>query len=190
MILPVFAGTRAPNQSFGLACLPRQACADQRHPRAALDTNDLWIRRIRAQHPVESNRQLSCRRHFRHSFRFLVAAMQILVPKSLIVSHRSLMDCPRCGAALREHGQRGSGIGASSAVVAVERLSWLRSAIGQPCGHNPKAWFIRHTTTFTARSFTNLEEQMRVAIYARVSTANNGQDPAMQTRGNPPRTVS
>jgi hypothetical protein len=29
---------RAPNQSSGLAC------ADQGHPRAALDANDLWIR--------------------------------------------------------------------------------------------------------------------------------------------------
>jgi len=37
MRIPVRTGTRAPNQSFGLAC------ADQRHPRAALDTNDLWI---------------------------------------------------------------------------------------------------------------------------------------------------
>src|SRR5712664_1188779 len=33
-----------------------------------------------------------------------------------------------------------------------------------------------------ARTDTSLEEQMRVAIYARVSTANNGQDPTMQTR--------
>jgi len=40
--IPVWTGTRAPNQSFGLAC------ADQRHPRAALDTNDLWIPSIRA----------------------------------------------------------------------------------------------------------------------------------------------
>ncbi len=39
---------RAPNQSSGLAC------ADQGHPRAALDANDLWIRFLCAQHPVES----------------------------------------------------------------------------------------------------------------------------------------
>src|SRR5206468_3235839 len=30
------------------------ACADQGQPRAALDANDLWIRGLRAQHPVES----------------------------------------------------------------------------------------------------------------------------------------
>ncbi len=41
---------RAPNQSSGLAC------ADQGHPRAALDANDLWIRFFGAQHPVESYR--------------------------------------------------------------------------------------------------------------------------------------
>ena len=39
---------RAPNQSSGLAC------ADQGHPRAALDANDLWIPGLGAQHPVES----------------------------------------------------------------------------------------------------------------------------------------
>src|ERR1700733_9066424 len=39
---------RAPNQFCGLAC------ADQGHPRAALDANDLWITHIGAQHPVES----------------------------------------------------------------------------------------------------------------------------------------
>src|SRR5258708_28974753 len=72
--IPVFAGTRAPNQPFGLSAV----ADDQRHPRAALDTNDLWIPGIRAQHPVESNRQLPCRRHLGHSFRFPVAAMQIL----------------------------------------------------------------------------------------------------------------
>src|SRR3989475_12868186 len=44
--IPAFTGTRAPNQHCGLAC------ADQRHPRAALDTNDFWIPGIRAQHPV------------------------------------------------------------------------------------------------------------------------------------------
>jgi hypothetical protein len=41
---------RAPNQLSGLAC------ADQGHPRAALDANDLWIRFLCAQHPVESYR--------------------------------------------------------------------------------------------------------------------------------------
>ncbi len=30
------------------------ACADQGQPRAALDADDLWIRHVRAQHPVES----------------------------------------------------------------------------------------------------------------------------------------
>ena len=46
--------------------------------------------RIRAQHPVESNRQLPRRRHLRHSFRFRVAAMQILIPQSRIAAHRYL----------------------------------------------------------------------------------------------------
>jgi hypothetical protein len=41
---------RAPNQLSGLAC------ADQGHPRAALDANDLWICHMGAQHPVESYR--------------------------------------------------------------------------------------------------------------------------------------
>ncbi len=42
---------------------------DQGHPRAALDLNDLRIRGVGAQHPVESYRQLSCRRHLGHAFR-------------------------------------------------------------------------------------------------------------------------
>src|SRR5208337_2888865 len=37
-----FRDARAPNQHNGLAC------ADQGHPRAALDANDLWIRFLRA----------------------------------------------------------------------------------------------------------------------------------------------
>jgi hypothetical protein len=37
-----------PINSIGLAC------ADQGHPRAALDANDLWIPCLGAQHPVES----------------------------------------------------------------------------------------------------------------------------------------
>jgi len=45
---PPTLDARAPNQSSGLAC------ADQGHPRAALDTNDLWIRFLGAEHPVES----------------------------------------------------------------------------------------------------------------------------------------
>src|SRR5271166_7109246 len=39
---------RAPNQFCGLAC------ADQGHPRAALDANDFRIRLLGAQHPVQS----------------------------------------------------------------------------------------------------------------------------------------
>jgi hypothetical protein len=45
------------------------ACADQGHPRAALDANDLRIRRLGAQHPVESYRQPARRRHLGHAFR-------------------------------------------------------------------------------------------------------------------------
>jgi len=37
---------RAPNQGLDLAR------ADQGHPRAALDANDLWIPDLRAQHPT------------------------------------------------------------------------------------------------------------------------------------------
>jgi hypothetical protein len=51
---------RAPNQDFGLAC------ADQGHPRAALDGNALWMRLVGAQHPLESYRQLACRRRVLH----------------------------------------------------------------------------------------------------------------------------
>src|SRR6185369_7732473 len=75
---------RAPNQLIGLAC------ADQGHPRAALDANDLWIGRLGAQHPVESYGQPARRCHFGHAFRLLMAAMQILFPKSWIKAHRNL----------------------------------------------------------------------------------------------------
>jgi hypothetical protein len=49
-------GARAPNQLYGrfLAC--------QGHPRAALDANDLLIRRVGAKHTVESHSQLARRR--------------------------------------------------------------------------------------------------------------------------------
>jgi hypothetical protein len=86
--IPARAGTRAPNQSFGLAR------ADQGHPRAALDTNNLRIPLLRAQHPIEPNRQLSCRRHFRHSLRLAVAAMQILGTKLQIATHHYLALLP------------------------------------------------------------------------------------------------
>src|SRR5713226_594356 len=82
--IPVSTGTRAPNQSFGLAC------ADQGHPRAALDMNDRWIRRMGAQHPVESYGQLPRRCHFRHPFRLLMTAMQIFRTKLRIVTHSPL----------------------------------------------------------------------------------------------------
>ena len=58
------------------------ACADQGHPRAALDANDLWIPGLGAQHPVESYRQLARRRHLSHTLRLLMTAMQILFTKS------------------------------------------------------------------------------------------------------------
>jgi hypothetical protein len=45
---PTMRDARAPNQFCGLAC------ADQGHPRAALDANDLRIGHMGAQHPVES----------------------------------------------------------------------------------------------------------------------------------------
>src|SRR5262249_61463798 len=62
---------RASNQSFGLAS------ADQGHPRAALDTNDFWIRSVGVQHPVQSYGQLARRCHLGYSLRLLVTAMQI-----------------------------------------------------------------------------------------------------------------
>ncbi len=58
------------------------ACADQGHPRAALDANDLWISGLRAQHPVESYGQLACRCHFGHGTRLVVAMMLILTAES------------------------------------------------------------------------------------------------------------
>ena len=85
MRTPVCTGARAPNQSLGLV-----ACADQRHPRAALDTNDLWIPTIAAQHPVESNCQLPGRGHLGYSLRLPVAAMQILRTHLGIAAHRYL----------------------------------------------------------------------------------------------------
>ena len=47
--------------------LLRRTC--QGHPRAALDTNDLRIRRVGAQHPVESYCQSARRRHLGHALR-------------------------------------------------------------------------------------------------------------------------
>src|SRR5436190_4585218 len=73
-----------PINSFGLAR------ADQGHPRAALDANDVRIRPLRAQHPVQSYRQLACRCHLSHRFRLLVTAMQILSTKLGIVTPRDL----------------------------------------------------------------------------------------------------
>src|SRR5262245_46121482 len=72
---------KAPNQSFGLAS------ADQGHPRAALDTNDFWIRSVGAQHPVQSYGQLARRCHLGYSLRLLVTAMQILFAKPGIVTY-------------------------------------------------------------------------------------------------------
>ena len=62
---------RAPNQLSGLAC------AVQGHPRAALDTNDLRIRRLRAQHPVEPDCQSACRRYLRQEAEFGVGGVVI-----------------------------------------------------------------------------------------------------------------
>src|ERR1700721_4405280 len=75
---------RAPNQYHGLAC------ADQGHPRAALDTGDLWIANVLPQHPVESHCQLPCRRHLGHALGLVVAASLILPAKSFIQPVRSL----------------------------------------------------------------------------------------------------
>src|SRR5258707_8346807 len=84
--IPACAGTRAPNQPFDLSITPD----DHGHPRAALDTNDPWICRIRSQHPVESNCQLSCRRHLGYSSWLAVTAMQILSAKFRVIPHRAL----------------------------------------------------------------------------------------------------
>src|SRR5450631_4717422 len=73
-----FRDARAPNQSIGLAC------ADQGHPRAALDANDLRIRGVGAQHPVESYCQLARRRHLGHAFRHAMAALLIRLAKTFI----------------------------------------------------------------------------------------------------------
>src|SRR5450432_1880860 len=81
---PSTRDARAPNQSIGLAC------ADQGQPRAALDTNDFWIRHIRPQHPVKSHGQLARRRHLGHTLRLLMTAMRILFAIPGIVSHRYL----------------------------------------------------------------------------------------------------
>ena len=74
MRIPISIGTRAPNQFFGLAL------ADQGHPRAALDLNDLRIPLLRAQHPVESYGQLPCRCHLGYTLGFLGAAVQVFLP--------------------------------------------------------------------------------------------------------------
>ncbi len=75
---------RAPNQFIGLAC------ADQGHPRAALDTGDLRIRHIGAQHPVESHGQLPGRRHLGHTPRLVVTTRLILLLESFIQPGRRL----------------------------------------------------------------------------------------------------
>src|ERR1700756_114371 len=77
-------GARALNQSRG------RFLAGQGHPRAALDANDLRIRRVGAKHPEESYSQLARRRHFGYRLRFLMTAMQILIAKPRIVADRCL----------------------------------------------------------------------------------------------------
>jgi len=78
-------GKRALNQFFGVAL------ADDRHPQAALDMNNFRIRLLRAQHPVESYSQLSCRCHLRHAFRLVVMSrLQIFPPQLRIAAHRDL----------------------------------------------------------------------------------------------------
>ena len=51
------------------------ACADQGHPRATLDVNDLWIPGLGAKHPVESYGQLTGRCYLGYSFWLAVAAV-------------------------------------------------------------------------------------------------------------------
>src|SRR5208283_4170717 len=76
--LPSLREARAPNQAIGLS-----AVADnQGHPRAALDANDLRIRCLGPQHPVESYRQLTRVRYLGHALRLAVAAMQIRPPQT------------------------------------------------------------------------------------------------------------
>ena len=73
-------GARAPNQSRS------RFLAGQDHPRAALDANDLWISRVGAKHPEESYGQLARRCHLGHTFRSVVATMQILLAKPGIIA--------------------------------------------------------------------------------------------------------
>ena len=82
---PLRLDARAPNQVRGLACAGHGA------PRAALVMNDLRIRRVGAQHPVESYRQLARRRHLRYSLRLAVAAMLILFSQPFVESNCRLV---------------------------------------------------------------------------------------------------
>jgi hypothetical protein len=75
---------RAPNQIRGLACAGHGA------PRAALVMNDLRIRRVAAQHPVESHCQLACRCHLGYSLRLAMATVLILLAQSFIQANRRL----------------------------------------------------------------------------------------------------
>ena len=82
---PAGLDARAPNQLSGLSAVDGQG-----HPRAALDTNDLRIPRLRAQHPVESYGQASRRRHFGDAFRLAVTAVSVLFAKSFIQTNYTL----------------------------------------------------------------------------------------------------
>ena len=81
---PALRDVRAPNQGIGLAC------ADQGHPRAALDGNALWTRFLGAQYPVEPYRQLARRRDLGHVLRLGMTAVLILPAKLGIVANRRL----------------------------------------------------------------------------------------------------
>src|ERR1700677_4534376 len=72
--------------------------ADHGMTRVALVVNDLRIRRLGAQHPVEPYRQLVCRRHLGHACGLVMAAASVLFGQLLIVSDRRLCSLYQHGA--------------------------------------------------------------------------------------------
>src|SRR5450432_3190325 len=66
--------------------------------RVALVVNDLRIRRLGAQHPVEPYRQLVCRGHLGHRCGFVMTAASVLFGELLIVPDRRLCGFYQHGA--------------------------------------------------------------------------------------------
>jgi hypothetical protein len=136
-------GARASNQFIGLAC------ADQGHPRTALDGDDGWIRRIGAQHPVQPHGQLPGCGHPGHSLRLPVREVQILALELRFQPHRRLCgpDQQHPHQAVALLGDRTQSLLAARAVFA-----WNQSRIAGNVLTAGKAFYIADGLTLPAQN--------------------------------------